>query len=53
MTDSSRNPGAMSHGYLATLQNFYSDKRLRRSCYLTMRDAVRIATDIFVPAEAG
>jgi putative CocE/NonD family hydrolase len=56
MTDSSRNSGAWSttpHDYLATRQDSYSDERLRRSCYLTMRDGVRIATDIFVPAEAG
>ena len=56
MTDSSRDSGACSttpHDYLATRQNSYSDERLRRSCYLTMRDGVRIAGDIFVPAEAG
>ena len=56
MTDSSRNSGAWSttpHDYLATRQNSYSDERLRRSCYLTMRDGVRIAAEIFVPAEVG
>jgi len=56
MTDSSRNSGAWSttpYDYLASRKASYSAEHLRRSCYLTMRDGVRIATDIFVPAEAG
>lgn len=56
MTDSSKQSTAWiqtPHAYLEARAPLYGEARLRQSCYLEMRDGVRLAADIHVPAEAG
>lgn len=56
MSDSSNGSTAWSttpHAYLEQRAPAYDSRRLRKSCYVEMRDGVRLALDVYVPAAAG
>ena len=56
MTDSSKGADAWTvtpYAYLKDQHPVYGPERLRRSCYVTMRDGIRIAVDVHVAEEAG
>ena len=56
MTDSSKGADAWTvtpYTYLKDQHPVYGPERLRRSCYVTMRDGIRIAVDVHLAEEAG